>query len=220
MAIDATMLAFGQSMNQAMWRLYGWTEPAMTFGYSQKWSEVRGIVGDFDGALVRRQTGGGIVDHRSDLTYALSLPPAHPFHRRRALEIYGELHQGIADILLQNGIAAELAPCDRPCGSAETRHGKDFCFPAAEPYDVIHPASKQKLAGAAMKRNQSGMLIQGSIDARALAGLSREQFTTEFGNFLANWLQLSPVALKGTLPSEDLQRELGRFGSPEWNERR
>ncbi len=64
MAIDATMLDFGGKMGQVMWRLYGWDEPAITFGYSQNWSWIQAYMHDFEGVCIRRTTGGGIVDHR------------------------------------------------------------------------------------------------------------------------------------------------------------
>ena len=220
MAMDATMLDSGCGAGQAMWRFYGWAGPAMTFGYSQRRETVQSMLPAFDGALVRRLTGGGIVDHRNDLTYALTLPPGHPFYRKQALDIYRELHEGIAGIFARNGIPARLAPCERACGDAASTPGTGFCFPAAEPYDVIQPVSGRKMAGAAMKRNKSGILVQGSIDRTALGGLPVDPFMEGFGRFLAIWLDLKPVRLSDPLPSATLASELQRFRSREWNERR
>jgi lipoyl(octanoyl) transferase len=120
MAWDQAMLHFGEMAGCAFWRVYGWSEPAVTFGYGQNRDWVRQAVAPFSGPCVRRPTGGGIVDHRDDLTYALSIPSTHPFFRRRATDIYRELHEGIARILEQSGFPAILAPC--PGLSSRPRH--------------------------------------------------------------------------------------------------
>ncbi|MEX0331625.1 MAG: hypothetical protein AB3N64_09410 [Puniceicoccaceae bacterium] len=220
MAMDAAMLEFGRKNHQVWWRFYGWKEDSMTFGYSQKWRDVQAMVQGFKGSLVRRLTGGGIVDHRNDLTYALTLPPDHGFYRKQALEIYRELHQGIAEILINRGIAAELAPCGRACGEESAQSANSFCFPSAEPYDVIQAGTGSKIAGAAMKRSQSGILVQGSLDKDRLGAISAESFMADFERFLAKWLDLEPVQSGGSLPGEIIQREQERFASREWNERR
>lgn len=218
--MDAAMLAFGHSSRRAMWRFYGWTGEAMTFGYSQRWRDVQTMAAGFKGSLVRRLTGGGIVDHRNDLTYALTLPPDHTFYRKQALEIYQELHLGIAEILRTSGIAAELAPCGRPCGEESSHSANTFCFPSAEPYDVIQADSGSKIAGAAMKRSQSGILVQGSLDKEKLANLAPETFIAAFGGFLAEWMDLESVPSGNSLPQGILEKERRRFSSREWNERR
>ena len=52
----------------AAFRAYGWREPTITFGLSQPFTAVRTLLGEGDGILrlVRRPTGGGVVDHRDD----------------------------------------------------------------------------------------------------------------------------------------------------------
>jgi lipoate-protein ligase A len=220
MAIDATMLETGNSLGQAMWRTYGWKEKAITFGYSQRWKDVKAGMPGFDGMMVRRLTGGGIVDHRNDLTYALSIPSGHACYRKPALHLYMELHEQIADIFMNNGISAELEPCNRPCTTDLAAAPGTFCFHAPEPYDVVNPVSRVKLAGAAMKRNRWGILIQGSIDRGAMKKLGEEAFALDFGPALAHWLKLEPVKPIGTLPADTLIGELERFGSSEWNQRR
>ena len=77
-----------------------------------------------------------------------------------------------------------------------------------------------KLAGAAMKRNKDGILIQGSLDLRGLQGLSQVVFQREFGSALSRWLNLEKLESTGTLPLDTLLRERNRFSSAEWNLRR
>ena len=186
---------------QAVWRVYGWTEQAITFGYSQEWGHVCAAMPGFAGVRIRRMTGGGIVDHRNDLTYALTIPNGHAAFRTPAMELYRQLHLRIADILMEYGIRAEVAPCPGKCGDAVPARPASLCFKAPEPYDVIDPLSGAKIAGAAMKRNRTGLLIQGSLHRSLLGGLAASLFEDELGQRLALWLQLEPVCFKGTLPA-------------------
>jgi lipoate-protein ligase A len=220
MAIDATLLEFGRSTEQVTWRTYGWTEPAITFGYSQGYDRVCASMPGFSGVWVRRMTGGGIVDHRNDLTYALTIPPGHPEYSCRAPDLYRRLHMLIANVLMESGIPADLAPCPGDCGKPAPSVPADFCFHAAEPYDVIQPVSGAKIAGAAMKRNHEGVLIQGSLNRDLMGGLPTADFAKEFGQLLAKWLKLETVEFEGTLPADILTRELERFASKDWNRRR
>lgn len=220
MAIDSTMLEFGAVSGECMLRSYGWSEPSITFGYSQKWEWIQQNLGNFEGACIRRITGGGIVDHRHDLTYSLTIPPAHPFHRKPALELYRDVHTQIAEILMDNGVQADLAPCPDECGDEEKQTGSGVCFQAPEPYDVVKPGTPVKLAGAAMKRNQHGILIQGSLSMLAMPGLERTAFINGFGHSMASILEADSVKFTGTLPADILVRERDRFASDEWNRKR
>lgn len=216
MALDLTLLEMTPSAGSACWRLYGWTEPAVTFGYSQRWRDVQGALHPFRGQAIRRVTGGGIVDHRHDLTYALGLGAAHPFFRHKATDLYREFHQCVAAVLTDSGYPAALEPCPGPCpGQPGTL--ASLCFRSAEPYDVVDPASGHKLAGAAMKRAQAGLLIQGSLDCRSLPGLSRDSVEASLGQRLADWLGLPGRVLIEDLPESTLSRETARFASDTWN---
>ncbi|MGH8021640.1 MAG: lipoyl protein ligase domain-containing protein, partial [Opitutaceae bacterium] len=85
MAIDFLLLKRYPHEDAARLRHYGWRRPAFTFGYSQKIEFVRerlphGEAGELD--LARRPSGGGLVDHREDWTYALVLPRGLPLFDR------------------------------------------------------------------------------------------------------------------------------------------
>jgi lipoate-protein ligase A len=218
MAQDSAMLAVCAATGCALWRVYAWCEPAVTFGYSQAWEAVRRRLLPFAGACVRRSTGGGIVDHRDDLTYALAIPPSHAVFRQPAGGLYRALHGAIAGILVDAGFAAELAPC-RP-GACPPQGGVSVCFQAPEPFDVIDPGSGRKLAGAALRRCRDGILIQGSLDRAGLPGLTHAAFADRLGPAFAAWLALEEGGYADPLPDDRLQREYTRFRSAEWNRRR
>jgi lipoate-protein ligase A len=170
-------------------------------------------------AWVRRITGGGIVDHRDDFTYALCWSPQSPWFRCEANRIYKEVHQCIAMAIRQHGIGAELSHCARGCdAAAHAKRVATACFSSAEPLDVICPPSGAKLAGAAMKRDRRGLLLQGSINMQRLdvakADLEaslRSRLAAVFGAIEpAPWAALAAAAA----PLAD------RYLSDHWNQRR
>lgn len=156
----------------ARFRAYGWHRPSFSFGYSQKIAWVRGQLpaGAEDAELVRRPSGGGVVDHREDWTYALAVPRGHALEAARALESYRAVHAALAAALAACGQAAVLkercAPAeeggerDETCAAAK---GPTVCFARPELYDVLNPATGAKIAGAAQKRTKEGLLVQGSV---------------------------------------------------------
>lgn len=222
MAIDAALLE-ALPAESVVFRHYGWTAPAITFGYGQKYTEVENHApGGL--TLCRRMTGGGIVDHRNDWTYALvidsrSRPAAIP-----STELYAILHAAIAKALSFLKVATRLAPCPRKCDEVSLKpSGPDQCFIQPAMNDVLLP-SGQKVAGAAMKRTRKGLLVQGSIDRSSLpAELDYLKFTESFIAELASALELTrqnPDDLRALFPGEVIAREKAKFASPEWTARR
>jgi lipoate-protein ligase A len=160
MATDFLLLQRYPDATDARLRHYGWRSPSFTFGYSQKIAAVRQQLPTGETIdLCRRPTGGGVVDHRNDWTYALVIPRGHPLEELRATNSYRAVHEALAEALRAQGVpaATKLAPPD----PSEDNPG--VCFQRAEIYDVIHEPSGAKIAGAAQKRNKHGLLFQGSV---------------------------------------------------------
>jgi lipoate-protein ligase A len=109
---------------------------------------------------VRRPTGGGLVPHDADWTYSLVVPPAHPWYTLRAPDSYERVHAWIRDAFALLGVPTELAAAGRTPQPGQ-------CFVGHERSDVLWHG--RKLAGAAQRRNQSGLLIQGSVQPPPLA---------------------------------------------------
>ncbi|MFP4166991.1 MAG: lipoyl protein ligase domain-containing protein, partial [Opitutales bacterium] len=206
MGTDAALLA-SLPPESAVFRHYGWTEAALTFGYSQKYEAVHALA-PTGVTLCRRLTGGGIVDHRNDWTYALALETGLPAARRRADTLYGEVHRKIRDALQNAGVDCGLAPCPRDCntepaaaaGNPKKTVAADQCFLQAAHNDVVRPDGT-KIAGAAMKRTRSGLLLQGSIAREALPP------NFDFGNFRNAFAQSLAEILELRLTDEEREGE-------------
>ena len=152
MALDEALLEAMPRLGQPVFRCYGWTEPAASFGYFQKYAEVARLTPLRP--LVRRPTAGGIVPHDADWTYSLAFPTAHEWYGLRAIESYRRVHEWIQRAFAQLGVATQLAPTP-----LKTQPGQ--CFQGYEQFDLL--SGGRKIAGAAQRRNRLGLLIQGSV---------------------------------------------------------
>jgi lipoate-protein ligase A len=233
MAIDATLLE-SIPVGHAALRHYAWLEPAATFGYAQHYNEVAQTSGHST-TLIRRLTGGGIVDHRNDWTYALVIHHSLPCAGTPATELYQQIHRAISLSLKKMDIESHLAPCHKVCNTphlaariphlaARIPHlAASQCFVTPSPNDVLSP-DNQKIAGAAMKRNRHGLLIQGSLDRSALPDFfDFPAFQKHLLVKLATALSLPNGELEVIRPlfnSELIEREKLRFSSEAWNRKR
>lgn len=149
MAIDEALL---EMADRPSIRFYRWDHPALTFGYFGKFADVKNFAGHGD--LVRRWTGGGIVLHGEDLTYALVIPSAEGMKPGSSRLVYAAVHEAISEALRRSGLGAELAQADATSDS-------EACFERPVIADVL--VAGQKVAGAAHRRTRRGLLHQGSI---------------------------------------------------------
>jgi lipoate-protein ligase A len=233
MAADFLLLKRAPA-DRARFRHYGWRSPAFTFGYSQKIADIRAQLppgGPFE--LCRRATGGGLVDHRDDWTYALVLPRGHALEEMRASQSYRLVHEALAAALAAQGVPAELQPAipqielGDPHGagalSSRSGHPATVCFQRAEVFDVCHAATGAKLAGAAQKRSKHGMLFQGSIWKAALgATVDWDRYGDDFAARLAATLgaEPAPAPWPEEVGDDELAALTEHYASPEWNESR
>ncbi len=195
MAVDEALFS---TASDPTLRCYRWARPAVTFGYFVPWSRV----GHFSGDRVRRWTGGGIVEHGQDLTYSFILPASALI--LPAKQIYCSVHQAIIELLSEDGHAAELSEADDQTAS-------DSCFEKAVISDV--KIGCMKVAGAAMRRNRQGVLLQGSIQNVQL----KSGFGRRFAGGLAKYFQV--VALSSLTIEAAARIAKERYGSLEWNRR-
>lgn len=220
MAIDFLMLQRYPADGDIRFRHYGWHRPAFTFGYSQKIAFVRAqLPAGERPELCRRPTGGGVVDHRFDWTYALVIPRGHPTYDARAVESYRVVHSCLADALKRAGAQVTLKErCEPETENAACAPG--ICFVRPELYDVVDAATGQKVSGAAQKRNKHGLLFQGSVSRAALkSGLDFFFLETQFAQVLARALQCE-ITEPGwpDFPEEETSQLVEHYSSSEWNE--
>lgn len=196
MALDEALL---QSATAPTLRFYRWRAPTVSFGYFSRLAEAREFAGDRE--LVRRWTGGGIVMHGEDLTYAFVVPAAHELAQKPARDIYALVHGAITTVLARNGVAANLAP-----GAAQRT--SDACFANPVRADVL--IDGRKIVGAAQRRTRAGLLQQGSIQLPDLP----PQFTPELSCALCR--DPREITFAGIALSAAGELVARKYGTHEW----
>jgi len=218
MALDWLLLESFPEPQAVRLRYYGWAQPAYTLGYGQKWDEARALC-DQAAELIRRPTGGGLVDHRQDWTYALVIPASHPLAQARACESYKVVHEALSAALNAVGVKNHLqAECSTP-----DKNKFSICFRQPERFDLVRSDNNQKIAGAAQRRTRKGLLLQGTVN-QPLAGIVTDWM--EFGNQFAHRLggalnvELKPWN-QPSWPEPNVKAEaVFKFIAKEWNHRR
>ena len=210
MALDEALLESAASTGAPVLRFYGWIEPAATFGYFQKFSEVEKTTPLRP--LIRRPTGGGIVPHDVDWTYSFVVPPNHEWYSVAAEESYRRIHDWLRLAFAELKTETELAPYCKKSLPGQ-------CFAGHEKFDLLWRG--KKIAGAAQRRNKLGLLIQGSVQPPPVS-LRRDGFEEAMRAvaqifFSVNWAEFSP-AEKLRAGAEKLAGE--KFSQVSYNQRR
>jgi len=239
MATDFLLLQRYPSAHTAVrLRHYTWQIPSITFGFSQKYALVRDQLAALNPTeerldLTRRATGGGLVDHRNDWTYALVIPRGHGLETHPASQSYRLVHEALAAALTRQSVPAALKLPSDTCATAKTAAAKPKlaaqCFQRAECFDVIRTEpdtpsqAETKIAGAAQKRTKHGLLFQGSVSRAAAGGDATdwEQFYADFAEELAHLLdaEIEPTGWPDFAEAE-LEGLIEQYASPEWLEYR
>lgn len=216
MAADQMLLEHYPAPDRVRFRPFAWTRPSFTFGVSQSWAKYRAQV-PAEFPLVRRCTGGGLVSHLDDWTFALVIPPAHPLFQADAMATYAAVHEALLAALVAQGQPVKLAPV--PAGPRPFQ-APDACAQRAEPNDLIRTDDARKVAGAAQKRNRHGLLIEGYVWKPFLPGCDWLRFEQDFAAQLGRVLGSPPFAVAEPIYDQfDHEGTWAKFASKEWNER-
>lgn len=150
MAIDEWLL---ESIDCPVLRVYSWQGNWGSIGYFSRFAEARATFPDLN--LVRRWTGGGIVDHRVDWTYTLAVPKSESLAELRGNSSYQLIHEKLAEVINneQYDVRLELQ------GSTAD---SNICFNRPVMHDLVDFRGR-KLAGAGQRRTRLGLLHQGSV---------------------------------------------------------
>lgn len=235
MAIDETLLEAALSGTPSL-RFYTWSSPTVSLGYFQSHNART-----FDPAVaalpfVRRPSGGLMLVHDRELTYALALPPGPPWQRDEPW--LRRMHRVIASALREFGIFPKLhTPCP------QDRSESPLCFHHPTEGDLLLEASESsqlprsaKIVGSAQRKIRGALLQHGSIllagsrwtpslpgvleltnrivDGDELAEVTVQYLQRETG---WSWLEEGWEG-KEQERTESLVRE--KFSRTSWNERR
>jgi lipoate-protein ligase A len=172
MATDAGLLAVADRTGRGFLRLYRFDPPCLSFGRNEPAAGYdRAAITRLGVDVVRRPTGGRVVWHEHEVTYAVVAPVAAFGTLRRA---YWAIQEWLAAALRTLGAEATLAP-EGQRRAALARSGA--CFAAPIGGEVL--VDGHKLVGSAQARRGKALLQHGSVllaGSQALARLvAREQ---------------------------------------------
>ncbi len=173
MAVDEALLdGFDPGRSTPVLRLYGWSPPALSLGRFQDSSAVLDLDRcREDGVpVVRRITGGGVIYHADELTYAIVCAPRHLPPAATIKESFRHLTAFLLRFYGALGLDAAWAAdiSEEPSRLGERT---PFCFAGREEFDVM--IGGRKIGGNAQRRLRSAIFQHGSIPLvdRVEAGL-------------------------------------------------
>jgi lipoate-protein ligase A len=226
MAVDEALLESAAQGGTATLRIYRWSEPTLSLGYFQAYSERESHPASLSCAVVRRPSGGGAILHHRELTYCFTVPLLDRW-ATSVKELYQALHGALVQALNALEVPAELwklAP------NSENRAEPFLCFERRSEGDVV--AKGFKIAGSAQRRRRNAVLQHGSIlleksgFAAELLGIQNLTSNPPAPDRLrARWLEtlqkhLGLTLQAGELTAEetDLARILAeeKYGSAPW----
>ncbi len=196
MALDEALL---ESAAQPILRCYRWGRAALSFGYFLPFAAAEQAAQGRE--LVRRWTGGGMVEHGEDFTWSLIVPFSHPASRLRPVESYAAFHATLLAALPQ-GLGVVQVAADMPAPAA------GLCMELPAPGDLLWRG--KKIAGAGQRRCRRGLLHQGSICGISLL----EDFAARLAGALSASIREFPAGLYPRARAEELVRQ--RYGNDAW----
>ncbi len=199
MAFDELMLG----LRLPCLRAYRWNHAAVSVGTMTSARIAASFAGERP--WVRRWTGGGIVEHGSDLTIALALPTHALKQKLDAHAIYSWIHRAAEKAL------KPIAPEVRAAAAQDFLNGPQ-CFESPVCSDLM--LGDAKILGGALRRSRVGILYQGS--------LQRVLPTDDFLSLMAANLADECVAWNPDLDAESAANSLvqSRYAADDWTFRR
>jgi lipoyl(octanoyl) transferase len=152
MAADEVMLDTAVAEGVASLRFYGWSPATLSLGYFQPAAARRAESRLAALPWVRRPTGGAILVHDRELTYALALPPGEPGQRGQPWMVH--MHRIIGAALESLGVAAIVAEKSEPGSSL-------LCYQQQAPGDLHCQGAK--IVGSAQRKHRQCLLQHGAI---------------------------------------------------------
>jgi len=202
MAVDEWLL---ETVEAPVLRIYGWRGDWVSLGY---FGEFVAAEAEFPGVdVVRRWTGGGMVDHRVDWTYSLVVPRGERLVSARGAESYRLIHTALAKVLADRENLVKLH-------NGYNHVGAGLCFDNPVQYDLTDIFGR-KIAGAGQRRTKLGLLHQGSV--AVIANMNSEKRAERFSELLASRWEVVSFSPE---PDELAHRAMARYARDGWTQRR
>lgn len=170
MAVDEAILqAVIEERAPTTIRLYSWTPPCISIGYSQPVSDIdQGLLKDLGWDLVRRPTGGKAILHTDELTYSIIGRQNVPQLHGGVLESYRNISAALLMLLHSIGIAAESVEkankspsIQRLINGQVSNDPNPICFETPSNYEITFEG--KKIIGSAQARRKGSILQHGSL---------------------------------------------------------
>ena len=205
MAVDEALLLIGMPAGGdaalPVLRRYRWRGQSVSLGYFSRYDAVAARYSGWD--MVRRWTGGGVVEHAGDFTYSLILPAEINGSRPNEM-IYRAVHAALASGLRHLGVTVDQVSVPDPVTS-------DACFDRAVVADLRF--QERKVAGAAIRRHRRGILLQGSVQGV----ITPPGLLDAFANRLAGEVRWEGVPLPVVQAAEQVAAQ--KYALRAWTER-
>jgi len=156
MAVDEAILLNYQVQKVPTLRIYGWSDPFITLGYSQKPEEVLTATNKFP--FRRRVTGGSSILHDRELTYSITCRLEDLGLTTSVKESYKILCSFLINFYKKLGIQVKYAK-DTEC--QDLGQETHFCFSGWQEFDLV--VADKKIGGNAQKRKRNLIFQHGSI---------------------------------------------------------
>ena len=171
MAMDEWMLKTLVQRQSYHLRLYS-MEKTYSIGRIQKYTSLNGIFEQNSNyTIVRRPTGGGLVQHDDDFVISFVIPSCETLYDLKVIELYAYLHRLFSEVLESLQIESYLNP---NCGDSKP----SVCFESPTKFDILRKGSTEKIVGSAIKKIKEGLLVQSSFNC----GLKKRDFSRLFLN--------------------------------------
>ncbi|HNX00587.1 MAG TPA: biotin/lipoate A/B protein ligase family protein, partial [Candidatus Cloacimonadota bacterium] len=153
MAIDeAILIGLENGFSEPTIRFYDWNPPTVSFGYHQDAEKETDMARIFSKGygLIRRPTGGRLVLHKNEITYAVIAPLADHL-QGNVIDVYSEVSQALAEGFRIMGIQVNFEKGS--LSSREQREAHNPCFSSSSRYELSYQG--KKIVGSAQVRKNN-----------------------------------------------------------------
>jgi lipoate-protein ligase A len=230
MGVDEAMFTHVAQTGEAILRFYTWSEPTLSLGYFQNYSEREQHASSLACAVVRRSSGGGAILHDQEWTYSIALPITQRWSHL-VTEVYDWFHVSLCRAFQSFQISPQLCS-----NSLHNLAPEPFlCFQRRAQGDVL--LQSHKIAGSAQRRKQHALLQHGSVlmcrstAAPELLGwqdlvpdvsatILRAEWETQLNQCLSERFEIQPSHWSEEELENASKCERSQFASPIWTRRR